>query len=466
MRRSLALALALLMLFSLFAAVGCGGKSEPVSSSGSGKSEPAAPSGSGKKPPADGNWTVREGYKKDGVGISALPGTSLIKLSEGREYYLANYKGEKLLDGKSFRFISNEDYGYIELTAKTGEVGLADAKGKLAVPLRYGAVEVLSEHVVLGIMLRKANPGERKEYFELGGEGGEYVHADVDIYYDGVKVVTLPEREYSVGYRHYNEQYGKYFSIVDPTGKAVWFNSKGQKTGAVTSPRDDEFEETVHTPTGISAFTAGCTLKEDETDIHYYYDKKSGSVLNLTGKVMFTLSEADRENYRYADVYYAGNGVCFRNSNKCSFYDWKGNKTMEVANGEETVYIAKMGDSVYVLYTDTKVAFADMAAGKVTWQDIPEGYELYSTGYENYCILKNNDDGKKQMLCTPAGTVDLGEYTTSWSDMGPDLLAVKHRDTHEGKLIDLKGKTILDGCEALSTNEDFCIKNDQVFTLE
>lgn len=199
-------------------------------------------------------------------------------------YWLVNDQGEAV--SPVYADIDNTT-GQLMVTFSTtntlNSIGLLDAiTGEEFIPAKYGDVEILSEHWIAGVMLTPTtNPNA--PYWGLGG--GNYDYVQIDLYYDGELVTTIPKEECCSVHA-----YGDY--VRGTTDANIWWiGVNGDKqvyerySNYSYEFNNNRYENIVtHNGSGQQAFIASCTLTAEQIDSPFI--EMAEGIVDLQGNVI------------------------------------------------------------------------------------------------------------------------------------------------------------------------------------
>lgn len=234
-------------------------------------------------------------FNKYGNGIA-------LRLEDQEHYRLIRPDGTVLVDESAGYISMTNSYAQpffeVEVASDDGvhDTGLIDGDGKVLVPAEYADIEVINAKWQAGVRL-VPSAAEEKDYTFSNWSTGEklFFRVDtVDFFFEGQKAGTLARADYSQSMT----AYGDYICVTNTARERVFYNSKMEKSPYETK-YSGEYDKVYskgkttyfHQGTGQQAFTAGCTLTEDEVEMAYVYE--NGSILDLQGNVVGTAKEYD-----------------------------------------------------------------------------------------------------------------------------------------------------------------------------
>lgn len=183
---------------------------------------------------------------------------------EGSEYWLVDPTGAAI----SPRYIdvdnaSGSHLSTFTVSAEMNTTGLLDnSTGEVIIPASYGAVEILSEDWIAGVVL---TPSDASDAPYWGLFGGKFDYVQTDLYYRGELLATIPAEECGS-----MAAYGDFVRFTTDTN-VWWMSAAGEKVvyernlDYTSEYNQDFWEDTItHNGTGQLAFTASCTLTADQ----------------------------------------------------------------------------------------------------------------------------------------------------------------------------------------------------------
>lgn len=403
----------------------------------------------------DSAWTCTPGYTEK-ENYLYTEGNWAYTSRDGLKY-LITPTGEPLLDGKGFASFTATDYGYLEITAEDGSLGLLSPAGVLVLPVEYGKIFVISEKLIIGVRLRTAVGDEPYEYTDyMSGE--TFVASSADVFYDGALILTLQEGEFNGGRLGATELNGRYFFICSKENQGIWYDITGQKTGAVSDYATefsydwDEEDIWTHVPTGLRAFTPGCPLTEEDVGIPVAFDEETGKMTDLQGNVLFTVSQEICEASGWDIERVTKDWILLESPSRYIFFDRQGNCLADIAANEgEYLYLKDSDGPLFCFASDSNIFLLDVSVPSVVEYELPEGYQSGYYYSARYHIAVNEETGIV-LLFTAEDSIYLGDVAIS--EDGKELLIVRAGD--EYYLIDLKGNVLLKDCDELAEDCSFC----------
>ena len=318
--------------------------------------------------------------------LNAAANTFLLRDGNTRAYRVVDADLEPLSDDYLYISISG---GYYKAANEEGlTYGLLDGQGKLIIPMEYCAFEVLSDRWIAAVKVVEAT-SENYDYkvlFAADDVNPYYLTDTVDLWYNGELKGTLTRPEWGNAY-----PYGDYLYVRDRDGKCSFFNSKFEKTTAETDSyreydEDYKTKSMFHQGSNQTAFTAGCTLTEEEVkqSVWVNYDRQ---LVDLQGNVI-----ADLSGYYTANVDADSNLVKIRNEDgKHGVLDATGKEIVPCVYDSIDYDLADALKSGYLYAVkDGMGGFVNLATGAETGFTFPESACKNRANF----IVADDRDGK------------------------------------------------------------------------
>lgn len=379
--------------------------------------------------------------------VDCLLGGGLIVAEDYPEYWLVDDTGAPL----SARYADVEeesDWNLATVMLPGDEInatGLIDTStGAQVLPTSYGAVEMLSDRWIVGVVLvLSENPDA--PYYDWSGNHYDILSADV--YYNGTLLTTLTAEECGDF-----EAYGDFVSIITDVN-ILWLSAAGEKRVCeLSSDYRNEFEEDywtetiVHNGSGQQAFVPSCTLTPDQVTTPYAM--RDAGVVDLQGNVVIP-ADAIPENAIIDGIHggYVSIYVYDHEANRANYGLMKLDGTVLIP-----FMAARLPDENWftygvlpVLTLDGQLCFYDESGAVITSMPMPEGADVYDVDglNEGWPMLLVDASGAYSVLSATAGVVDVSAYEEVQQDWdgGCGLLCVKQN----GKwgCIDMSGSLVV-----------------------
>lgn len=382
------------------------------------------------------------------VVFNKITNTMGVVKADASTYVLMDAAGNELTTEPYIYMDEDEAFFEVMIAEDTNGMGLIDGFGKEVMPMQYGDIECISDRWQLGVVLVEAT-ADNYDYKSLFG-GAFYLVDHYDLYFKGTMVGSF-ER---LGYKSATA-YGNYIFIRDADGNYSAYDSAMNKSAYEVEYsneyRDDYKNDAIyHVASNQQAFTAGCTLTEDDVQQSIWYD--SGKFYDLQGNVIFE----EQSRYDYVSDF-AGDYARVKAGDYYGLIDREGNEVIPCEYDEISCNDVYFASGYQVVVKGGKLGYVNLK-GEVTC-DFVYDKSVGSTFSSPYNQIKNLD-GTIILLSGAAGElpVHYKEVARSFVDTCP-LAAVVNTDGLGG-VIDVNGKEVVAFDSAYDSMYDFEISND------
>ena len=216
---------------------------------------------------------------------------TLIDRVSSRAYQIVDTDLNPLSNQYESIYVRSGDGGFYEVR-KNDKYGLLDGQGKELIPPEYDDIQIIGAKFAAGIKLKSATSGEY-DYESFGSNKKYYLIDSVDLYSISGAKITLTRDEWVRG-----SEYGNYVAIRLRNGKYTFYNLDLESlittkdNSEYTTERKGNSIVITHQPSGQEAFTAGCTLSEDEVKqaVWIREENRQKLLVNLQGEELADLT--------------------------------------------------------------------------------------------------------------------------------------------------------------------------------
>lgn len=368
---------------------------------------------------------------------------SLIVTQGTSSYYALFDMQGKQLTNQPFIMMSNS-YGMWEVAVQSGTntVGLLDAGGHIAMPMEYGAVDVIDEYWAIGVRLTPAS-SEQYDYKSWDGKSF-YLVTSYDVYFDGQMVGSLSRTQYSSA-----TAFGEYLYVRNNANEYHFYNKSMVESGYDSSMGSTEYDEkyvsgkgyeVYHRGSGQQAFTAGCTLTSDEV-VNDIYIKNDGKGYDLQGNVLFDVAT----HYESVRKYY-GDYAAFRTNGKYGLIDRKGQVVLPAEYDEIPYYTTPDGNGYeyfccgyQAVVKDGKLGYVD-TNGNVTCDFKYAASNARYSSNPNFATLQ---DLTGNYIVLAAAKGEIGSYQDARIFTGYSTLISVQNSDGSIAVMDMQGDVVL-----------------------
>ena len=220
------------------------------------------------------------------------------KSSDSKFYMVIDRDGNPLTPDIYTDLYADSSTGYYKAFVQSDDGvhcrGILNSEGKVLVPPEYMKIEIISPRWQLGVkgVLTNSENGDLSFTNYDTNQKNFYRIDIIDFYFDGNLVGSLTREQYSLDTA---TAYGSYIRVKDFSGNRVFYNNKMEASPYTPQTTYSEYDEIynkktgqysyIHNGSGQEAFVPDCTLKNDEVENPYLYNR--GAMYDLQGNVVF-----------------------------------------------------------------------------------------------------------------------------------------------------------------------------------